>query len=249
MPADKARQDAQPAFVLHTYPFRETSLIVEIFARDAGRLALVARGARRPKSAVRGSLLAFQPLALSWFGKNELRTLHRAEWLGGLPMLGGESLMCGFYLNELLLKLLARDDPHPLLFDHYRDALHRLAATTEYAPVLRRFERRLLQEIGYALTLTHDAQSGAEIEADRCYAFVIERGAVQVAAADSAKKVESNGFPVQLMGKTLLDMAQDDYSDPQTLQQSKLLMRAIVDHYLGAQTLNTRQLLKDLRQL
>ncbi|MBC7945178.1 MAG: DNA repair protein RecO [Burkholderiales bacterium] len=261
MAADRARQDAQTAFVLHSYPFRETSLVAEIFARDAGRIALVARGARRPKSALRGSLLAFQPLALSWFGKNELRTLHRAEWLGGLPMLHGEALICGFYLNELLLKLLARDDPHPLLFDTYRDALQELAGAGEYAPILRRFEKRLLQELGYALTLTHDARNGAEIEADRQYTYVMERGAMPVAPDDGKeKKVESGGLElggkaggkpllVEVSGKTLLDMAHDDYSDELTLQQSKLLMRAIIDHYLGAQSLNTRQLMKDLRQL
>ncbi|MBA2350810.1 MAG: DNA repair protein RecO [Burkholderiales bacterium] len=258
MAADKARQDAQTAFVLHTYPFRETSLVIEIFARDAGRVALVARGARRPKSALRGALLAFQPLALSWFGKNELRTLHRAEWLGGLPMLHGEALICGFYLNELLLKLLARDDPHPLLFDSYHAALQELAGAGEVAPILRRFEKRFLQELGYALTLTRDARNGATIEADRQYAYVMERGALPVAPAGvREKKVESvgpgtgGGKPplVEISGKTLLDMARDDYSDATTLQQSKLLMRAIIDHYLGAQSLNTRQLMKDLRQL
>lgn len=263
MAPDKGRQDAQTAFVLHSYPFRETSLVAEIFARDAGRVALVARGARRPKSALRGSLLAFQPLALSWFGKNELRTLHRAEWLGGMPLLRGEALICGFYLNELLLKLLAREDPHPLLFDSYREALQELAEAREYEPILRRFEKRLLQELGYALTLTRDARDGAEIEADRQYAYVMERGALPLMPDDAQeKKVESGGVLhgglqagggkpplVEVSGKTLLDMARDDYSDALTLQQSKLLMRAIIDHTLGAQSLNTRQLMKDLRQL
>ncbi|MDP1896582.1 MAG: DNA repair protein RecO, partial [Sulfurimicrobium sp.] len=112
MTTNKTRQEDQPAYVLHTYPYRETSLIVEVFSQNHGRLPLMARGARRPKSAVRGLLLSFQPLQLNWFGKNELRTLHSAEWQGGQPLLQGMALMCGFYLNELLLKLLHRDDPH-----------------------------------------------------------------------------------------------------------------------------------------
>jgi hypothetical protein len=102
--ADRIRQDAQPAYLLHSYAYRETSLIIETFTRDQGRVALVARGARRPRSALRGVLLAFAPLTISWSGKSELRTLHKAEWQGGLPQLKGDALLCGFYLNELLLK-------------------------------------------------------------------------------------------------------------------------------------------------
>ena len=235
-----ARQGDQPAYVLHTYPYRETSLIVEVFSRDFGRLPLMARGARRPKSAVRGLLLSFQPLSLSWFGKTELRTLHSAEWQGGQPLLQGTALICGFYLNELLLKLLHRDDPHEQLFLYYQETLQELARRTDYAAVLRRFEMNLLKELGYALTLTHDADSGAEIEPDAPYRYVFERGPVR-------QKTGQNG--VELRGKTLLDMSADDYADPVTLQQSKALMRALINHYLGEGTLHTRQILKDLQEL
>lgn len=235
-----ARQGDQPAYVLHTYPYRETSLIVEVFSRDFGRLPLMARGARRPKSAVRGLLLSFQPLSLSWFGKAELRTLHNAEWQGGQPLLQGTALICGFYLNELLLKLLHRDDPHEQLFLYYQETLQELARRTDYAAVLRRFEMNLLKELGYALTLDHDADSGAAIEPDMYYRYVFERGPVR-------QKTGQNG--VELRGKTLLDMASDDYGDPVTLQQSKALMRALINHYLGEDTLHTRQILKDLQEL
>jgi len=235
-----ARQGDQPAYVLHTYPYRETSLIVEVFSRDFGRLPLMARGARRPKSAVRGLLLSFQPLSLSWFGKAELRTLHSAEWQGGQPLLQGTALICGFYLNELLLKLLHRDDPHEQLFLYYQETLQELARRTDYAAVLRRFEMNLLKELGYALTLAHDADSGAAIESDVPYRYVFERGPVR-------QKTGQNG--VELLGKTLLDMADDDYGDPVTLQQSKALMRALINHYLGEDTLHTRQILKDLQEL
>lgn len=235
-----ARQGDQPAYVLHTYPYRETSLIVEVFSRDFGRLPLMARGARRPKSAVRGLLLSFQPLSLSWFGKGELRTLHSAEWQGGQPLLQGTALICGFYLNELLLKLLHRDDPHEQLFLYYQETLQELARRTDYAAVLRRFEMNLLKELGYALTLDHDADSGAAIEPDMPYRYVFERGPVR-------QKTGQNG--VELQGKTLLDMADDDYGDPVTLQQSKALMRTLINHYLGEDTLHTRQILKDLQEL
>src|SRR5437762_1362429 len=120
-PQVSSRVDAQPALVLHSYPFRETSLVIEVFTRDFGRVALVARGARRPRSALRGVLLAFQPLLVSWSGKGELYTLIRAEWHGAYQPLRGLSLICGFYLNELLLKLLPRHDAHERLFDTYAE--------------------------------------------------------------------------------------------------------------------------------
>lgn len=237
--APKSRQEAQPAYVLHSWPFRETSLVVEVFSRNFGRMALVARGARRPRSAVRGLLLAFQPLQLGWFGKTELRTLHNAEWQGGQPLLQGPALICGFYLNELLLKLLPREDPHERLFLHYRDALQALARGPAHAAVLRRFEVRLLQELGYAPAFDHVAESGAAIEADAVYHYVFEHGpSLRGGTRDS----------VQLRGKTLLDMAADDYRDPLTQQQSKMLMRALLNHHLGEQTLHTRQMLRELQE-
>src|SRR5436309_2940888 len=141
--AQPLRRDEEPAYVLHTYAYRETSVIVEAFTEDYGRLALVARGAKRPRSELRGLLQGFQPLLLSWSGHNELKTLHKAEWRGGLPLLGGAALLCGFYLNELLLKLLPREDPHRRLYGTYEAALHDLAAGGDQAPVLRRFELEL----------------------------------------------------------------------------------------------------------
>ena len=240
---EKTRQDNQPAFVLHSYPFRETSLVIEVFTREFGRLGLVARGARRPKSALRGVLLAFQPLRISWSGRSELRTLVGAEWTGGLPQPQGLALMCGFYLNELLLKLLHRDDPHERLFDRYHETLGALGAENDAAVTLRRFEKDLLKELGYALTLEREADGGAPIEPGERYAYVVERGPVRLTNG------EALGNRVELIGRTLLDMAADDFTDETTLGQSKLLMRTLISHHLGDQTLHTRQLLKDLQQL
>jgi DNA repair protein RecO (recombination protein O) len=230
----------EAAFVLHSYPFRETSLIVEVFSRQHGRVPLVARGARRPRSALRGLLMNFQPLQLSWFGKHEVRTLHGAEWQGGQPQLQGTALLCGFYLNELLLNLMARDDPHERLFDYYRDTLLRLAQESEHAFTLRSFEKHLLQELGYALDLEHEADSGRAIVPGGRYRYILEHGAVP--DADDAQ-----GMPVS--GRTLLDMAADDYRDAETARQSKQLMRMLLDHYLAGRPLHTRELMRDLQKL
>ena len=237
----KQRIQDECAFVLHSYPFRETSLILDVFSRQHGRLPIMARGARRPRSALRGVLMNFQPLQLSWFGKGEVRTLHSAEWQGGQPYLQGTALMCGFYLNELLLNLLVRDDPHEQLFDYYSATLYRLAHETDHAATLRCFEKHLLQELGYALALEREAGNGVAIQAEACYRYAVERGALP---DDGDVRV---GLPV--LGKTLLDMAADDYADPLTAQQSKQLMRVLLNHHLGGKILHTRELVKDLQKL
>jgi DNA repair protein RecO (recombination protein O) len=241
MQAHKNRLEDEPAFVLHSYPFRETSLLVEVFSRQHGRVPLVARGARRPKSAVRGLLMNFQPLSLSWFGKHEVRTLHSAEWQGGQPLLQGTALLCGFYLNELLLNLMVRDDPHEQLFDYYSHTLQRLAHGADMASTLRCFEKHLLQELGYALLLEHEAGSAEPIDPALNYRYMVERGAVR--ATDESDE----GLPVA--GKTLQDMAADDYSDAQSARQGKQLMRMLLNHHLGGKMLHTRELIKDLTKL
>jgi DNA repair protein RecO (recombination protein O) len=234
-------QESQLAYILHTYPYRETSLVVEVFARAQGRTALVARGARRPKSAVRGVLRAFQPLLLTWSGKGELRTLQRAEWLGGLEPLAGHSLICGFYLNELLLKLLPRDDPYEALFDKYQQTIDLLGKGGEQEATLRRFEKALLSEIGYGLILDRDAETGSPIAAQQRYLYVVERGPVLSRGGGE--------MGVELDGKTLLDMQLDNYAGVSTQQQSKALMRALINHCLSGRILHTRQLLRDLQDL
>jgi len=241
MQAHKNRLEHEPAFVLHSYPFRETSLLVEIFSRQHGRVPLVARGARRPRSAVRGLLMSFQPLALSWFGKHEVRTLHSAEWQGGQPLLQGTALLCGFYINELLLNMMVRDDPHEQLFDYYQHTLQRLAHGADMASTLRCFEKHLLQELGYALLLEHEAGNSNPIDPALSYRYVVERGAVR----DTAGATE--GLPVS--GKTLQDMAADDYSDAQSARQGKQLMRMLLNHHLGGKMLHTRELIKELTKL
>jgi DNA repair protein RecO (recombination protein O) len=234
---ERTRQESREAFILHSYPYRETSLLLEVFARAFGRVSMVARAARSPRSALRGVLLAFQPLALSWFGKGEVRTLARAEWIGGTPRLQGEALMCGFYLNELLLRLLPREDPHDALFARYRDALQQLASRDDSAPVLRSFERSLLKELGYAMALERDSANGSAIDPVKSYRYDPERGPIEAGDAASESVV---------LGRTLLDIARDDYTDPLTQQQAKALMRTLLNHRLDYQPLKSRRVFRDL---
>jgi DNA repair protein RecO (recombination protein O) len=186
-------------------------------------------------------LLAFQPLLIRWGGKGELRSLHAAEWQGGIAQLKGIGLMSGFYLNELLLRFLHRDDPHEGLFDLYFEAIAALATNYKIAATLRRFEKFLLGELGYALVLDRDAENNKPIDPTASYTYVIEKGPVHV---------HTGSAPVlELSGKTLLDLSCDNYDDPVTLTQSKLLMRHLVSHYLGSRALHTRQLLFELQQI
>jgi DNA repair protein RecO (recombination protein O) len=230
----------EPGYVLHGYPYRETSLIVEAFTRHHGRVGLLARGARRPRSALRGALLAFYPLRLSWSGSAELATLIGVEWAGGQPALAGGGVMCGFYLNELLLRLLPREDPHEQLFAAYAASLAQLAGGADRAAVLRAFERRLLVELGYAPLLERDAASGAPIDPERRYAYDPERGPL---AADGA------GGDATVQGQTLLDIARDDYRRSATRQEARELLRGLIALRLGGQTLHTREVLMELQEL
>ncbi|MDD5250539.1 MAG: DNA repair protein RecO [Rhodocyclaceae bacterium] len=236
----KQRIDGAAAFLLHVHPYSETSLILDVFARDHGRLALLARGARRPRSALRGVLMSFQPLELSWFGGGEVKTLAKAEWLGGLPLLTGKCLLLGYYLNELLLKLMPREDAHAALYDAYGDALAALSRGGAEAAELRRFEKTLLRELGYGLALDREAGNGEPVRPDRQYVYQVERGAVLAHGDETASTIS---------GKTLLDLAADDYADPRTLAESKGLMRQLVAHYLGGQPLQSRRVFVELQEL
>jgi len=237
---NRRRVDHEPGYVLHTYAYKETSLIVEAFTRRFGRVALLARGARRPRSAMRGVLLSFHPLRLSWSGSADLANLMSAEWAGGIPLLGGRGLMCGFYVNELLLRLLPRDDPHESLFDVYAQALSGLASQ-EVSPVLRGFEKRLLGELGYAPLLETDAAS-RPIEAERLYSYEPDRGPVPVNGAQ-------RGGNVTVSGRTLLDVAAGDYARPETRDEARALMRVLIGERLHGQSLHTRSILMELNAL
>lgn len=240
--AQPNRRDDQAGYVLHAYPYRETSLIVEAFTRDWGRVAMVARGAKRPRSELRGLLQGFQPLALSWFGAHELKTLAKAEWRGGLPLVGGAALWCGFYLNELLLKLLPREDPHPQVFADYEHALADLAAGRDQATILRRFEVALLAGLGYALPLLREADTGAPIDPAARYHYAFDRG--------PRRNAPLPGTTLPLVkGATLLALSEQRYPDAETAAEAKRLMREILDHYLEQRGVESRRVIRDLRTL
>jgi DNA repair protein RecO (recombination protein O) len=239
----KRRADHQPAYVLHTYPYKETSLIVEAFSRAFGRVALLARGARRPRSAMRGVLLSFHPLRLGWSigmsNEASMGNLISAEWSGALQPLAGRALMCGFYLNELILKLLPRDDAHEELFDAYAQALKHLSEGAAQAWVLRSFEKRLLAELGYAPLLEREA-SGAPIEPGRRYVYEPDRGPMPFTNSPAELTVS---------GQTLLDLASDQFERPETRDEARMLLRVLIGQRLHGQELHTRVVLRELADL
>jgi DNA repair protein RecO (recombination protein O) len=237
----ESRVDHQPGFVLHTYPWRETSLIVEVFTRDHGRVALVARGAKRPTSQFRGLVAPFAPLALSWSGRNEIKNLVRVEWTGGLAPLRGGALLAAFYANELVVRLLARGDPHERLFDGYLAMLRGLAGARADV-TLRAFELELLREVGYAVPLD-SCSSGEAIEAAARYRFRPEAGAHRLGPGET----EEEGTAVS--GATLLAMARGDFTDPRVAAEAKSMLRQLIRYHLDGKPLNTRRILLDLHQL
>lgn len=226
----------QPAFILHRYNYSETSLLLEAFARDFGRVGLIAKGARRANSEQRALLNPFQPLLLDWAGRGELATLSRADVEQPAIPLQGKALYCGFYLNELLLRLLVRHDPHEALFTWYQQALGRLQDAAGIEAALRMFEKRLLQAIGYGLVLD-TADTGEPIDAERAYVYVPERGALP---ADRCGLEEG----VAIRGATLLGLHAEDLRDEAVLRESKMLLRGVLAQYIGDKPLHTVRLFR-----
>ena len=239
--AADVRVDHQPGFVLHSYPWRETSLIVEVFSRDFGRVALVARGVKRPTSQFRGLLSPFNPLAVSWSGRNDIKMMVRADWLGGMQPLRGDALLAAFYANELLVRLLARLDPHERLFGSYVELLRALSHETRHDITLRTFELDLLQDIGYEVPLDRCAD-GEPIDAEAHYLFGVGQGAQRREPGDT-----DDGSTVT--GRTLLAMAARRFDDEGVAAEAKGLLRRVIRYHLGGKPLNTRRILQDLKQL
>jgi DNA repair protein RecO (recombination protein O) len=230
------------AYVLHQRPFRDSSLIVEIFAREHGRMTLFARAARGPRS--RFALLQpFRALLLSWSGRGEAPALTGAENAEGAPALPAAQLMSAFYLNELLLKLVTRHDPHPRLFDQYETTLAQLRAAipAEVAAAeaaLRQFEARLLEFIGYGLDLAAEADTGQPVRGDACYHF--QPGVHGMVIAEP-------GSPGSIGGSVLQRLAAGSGVAGDTeLRQARALMRAALDHCLEGRELHTRAVARSL---
>lgn len=230
------RVDSQPAYVIHARPYRETSQLVEAISLDFGRVGLVARGAARPKSALRALLQPFVPLHLSWQGSGELKTLRQAEPAGTAPRPDGRAALSGLYLNELLQRLMPRDEPYPALFSAYVEAMRGLLDEAAVEPSLRRFEVRLLDALGYGLVLDHEPLSGEPLRADAAYDYDPHGGPRRTGA----------GLGLNLGGASLLAMARGDYHDERTRADAKRLLRAVLRVHLGDRPLKSRELFQGL---
>jgi DNA repair protein RecO (recombination protein O) len=242
----------EPAFVLHRYDWSESSLILEVFTRHHGRVALVAKGAKRPSSNFRPVLLPLQPLHVSFGGDAEIRTLKGAEWVGGQVMPTGDALLSGYYVNELLLRLLARDDPHPQLFDAYAAAVGMLASEHGEArePALRAFELLLLREIGLLPSLDLQTLTLAPLVAQARYSLVPEAGLLAVQEDDGRASLAGAQW---LALQQALDRQP---AFPETARQAaytaaelKPQLRALLHYHCGVSVLRTRQLMMDLQAL
>ena len=216
------------AYLIHARPFQESSVIAELLTESGGRVDVVAKGVKRPKSDGRGLLQPFRPLLISWRGHSSLKTLQRLE-SPTMPLpLTGERLFSGLYLNELLQRLLPQEMPYPQVYGGYHAALLALARGDEVEPVLRRFELTLLDALGVGFSLSHDLQ-GLPLEAGVRYQLLSEQGLLPVA----------NG---PLTGDALLAMAAGDYRAPATRQQAKQLSRLALKPLLGNRPLHSRAL-------
>lgn len=225
--------DQQAAYVLHSRPYRDTSLLVDFFTLEHGKVAAVVQGARRPNSKLRASVQPFVPVQVGWRGRNDLKTLTQAEPVAAMMFLKGDALLCGLYVNELLQRLLQPFDPHPKLYVYYQYVLNELVGSHDVEGALRTFEHRLLHELGYMPELAFK-------QADRVYLLNMEQGFIAVDHVN--EEIKARCF----YGSQLSAIAEDDYTDPQTRRAAKRLMRILIDHTLGHKPLRSRELFQKM---
>ena len=239
----------QPAYILHTKPYRDTSALVEVMTPEHGRMGLVARGIRAPASKLRSVVQPFSPILVSWSGRGELPSMSAAESQGKALMLKAEALACGLYMNELIMRLTHRAEPQIELFSIYDVGLRELSAALpsegaglHLQQVLRQFEIKLLQCLGYGLLLDAEAGRDYKVRSDRIYDYQLEIGPVPV------DEPHQETFGVKVSGKTLLALAndrlQDNTADMHIYREAKQLLRFVLDRYLGNKPLVSRQLLR-----
>lgn len=234
----------EPAFVLHSRPFRNTSWILECLTLNHGRMGLVARGARNARGRQRSLLQPFVPLRLSWVRRGELGNLTNAEAEAGTSGLAGDALLAGFYVNELVLRLLARDDANSEIFSCYSECLAGLARNARPSRTLRLFELDLLQALGYGVELEREAEGGHPLAADRRYRFEIESGPRPVSAGD-----EHAGRDDAYWGWELMSLRDRELGDAASLRAAKHLLARVLAQYLGDRPLNSRAVLRDVVEL
>ena len=225
----------QPAYVLLKRPYSNTSLLLELFTPDFGRLAVIAKGARGKAGRHGGFLQPFVPLDVTWSGRGEVKTLLKSEAKGRSLLSRGRKLFCGFYLNELLTRLMQREDPHADLFEHYVVTLVALASTDEMEPLLRRFEVALLESIGYGMQLLA-GREGEPVMPELQYHYAIEQGPLRTGADDASG----------ISGETLLALAGKRSFTLESSTEGRRLMRRVMAHYLGDKPLKSRELFRSL---
>ena len=234
----------EPAYILHSQPYSETSLILDVFTRNYGRISVLAKGAKRPYTQWRASLFqTFQTLSLAFTGKSQVKTLLDLEWVGGIPMLQGSALLAGYYMNEWMRRALALDDPHAALFEAYQHSLADLSLSdsSEHAACLRRFEMVLLRELGYGVPLeTPTGQIDAEMR------YILDLTSHQWLETELS---DSTSGTLVVHGQTLLDMADMQFHAPKTALESKHVLRFLLHASVSSQPLNTRSLLINLHNL
>ena len=217
----------QPGYLLRHWPYRETSLIIDVLTRDFGRISLLAKGVRKPKSKTAGLLQPFNPLQLSFKGKSELKTLTHVELLCAPILLQGLPLCCGFYFNELIAHFLQKLDPHPEVYDLYQACLRLLPDTLEMEGLLRTFELELLEWVGYGLQLERDCRNNKPVEASKSYCFDVVNGPFEAIGGD-------------VSGKTLMALKSKKFTDPGVMLEAKKIMRAAIDFHFQGKVVKSR---------
>jgi DNA repair protein RecO (recombination protein O) len=230
--------NAEPAYILHKRPYRESSQILEVFSRNHGRLSLMSRGSLGPRSRTRGVLQPFQPLLLGWYGRGDMPSLRAVDMADTRPpQLSGKSLMSAMYLNELLVMLMHRNDVHEALFADYHETLYAIQQPSRLEVILRNFEKKLLEQMGFGLNLVHDADSGEPVLAECHYAYYFEHGPVQCQLGQSRLN------PV-ISGSSLLAFNSGELETPGNVAEIKKLMRYVINSHLGSRKLKSRELFR-----
>lgn len=229
---------SQPAFLLHSRPFRDSSLLADFLTRDHGRISAIARGVRSSKSKTRALLQAFIPLQINLSGKSELKTLTQVEALGSMPPLKQKSLFAAMYMNELLVRLLHNQDGDAELFSLYEKCLHSLAYTQDIEPLLRNFELDLLELLGYGIDFSHLYELGDDDVARVSFLFHAE-GGFEMAGSDKPDKYYPAG--------DLLKIAARNFQENSTLKIAKRLLREALAVHLGGRALASRTLFQTYR--
>ncbi|MCP4010970.1 MAG: DNA repair protein RecO [Proteobacteria bacterium] len=227
------RVNQQPAYVLHTRPWSETSLLVDVFTHEHGRFRLLAKGARRQKTGQRALLQPFQPLIISWTARRSLGTLTGVEMRMNFPRLREQHLASAYYMSELLFKFLHAYDAHESLFEAYDEAIGKLCETQEPESVLRSFECSLLSEVGYGLQLEHDAGSLEPVDVNARYYYYPEKGPVKVREHDSQAGLTVSGRTLQALSSKIFD-------NQQVQKESKQLLRMLLTRQVKGRLFSTR---------